>query len=260
MKKGKIIALALAVVVAFFVFLLLGRSKNEDDSKTVIVAAADIKAGSKIDEKALAIEKVPDKYALKGSITKIADATGKIANVDIKKGEQIINDKIIAPGSGKGGLAYKIPKGKRAVSFRITDESSLDGNIKPGNKVDVSISMPVVAPGSEVKVKEGESADLGSVTGFTSKYVVEKVEVLYVGQDTASDGTVTVAGSGDSSGSVKASSQILVLAVTPEDALKINTIKYQADSMRLGKLSVTLRSPEDDSKANSDRFSVQLLQ
>lgn len=259
MKKGRIIALVLAVLAAFFVFLLLGKGKNGDDSKTVVVAAADIKAGSKIDQKMLAVEDVPNKYALKGSVAKITDAVGKIADVDIKKGEQIIGDKIIIPGSGKGGLAYNVPKGKRAISFRITDESSLDGNLKPGNKVDVTISTPVLAPGSEVKLKVGEDADLGAVTGFASKYLVENVEVLYVGQDKTSDGTVNVTGGDDSSDSAKASSQILILAVTPEEALKLNTEIYQSD-MKLGKLSVTLRAPGDDSKSGSGQLSVQLLQ
>lgn len=257
MKKGKIIALILAGIAAVFLFLLLGKSKNEEGGKIVVVASADIKAGNKISEKELAIETVPDQYVLEGSASKIMDVAGKIAGVDIKKGEQITSNKAISPGDSGAGLAYQIPAGKRAISFRISDESSLDGNLKPGNRVDVAISMLTVAPGSSVKLKVGQEADLEAITGFMSKYLVENVEVLYVGADTIEDGTVSISGNGGDA--AKGSSSILILAVTPEEALLLNTEIYQTD-LKLGKLSVTLRPYDDDSKANPGQVSIRLMQ
>lgn len=263
MKKGTIIALILAITACLFAFLLFGKGKNgsDDEYKKVIVAASDISIGSKISEKDLAVQKIPNKYVLKGSITDIKDAAGKIAGVDIKKNEQITKDKAIAEGDKAGDLAYRVPKDKRAISFRINDEANLDGNLKPGNKVDVIVTQPVFTDAAQFKIQMGDSINTdieNGLLGFKSKYLVENVEVLYVGQDVVNDGTVNVTGESKDGTQVKASSAIVVLAVTPKDALVLNTEKYKADVL-FGRFKLLLRGFGAEDKADPKEYSVDLL-
>ncbi len=72
---------------------------------------------------------------------------GWVARDPFVAGEPIIRSKIVAPGD-RGFLAAVLRPGMRAVSVPLTATSGISGFVFPGDKVDILITYPFAANGS----------------------------------------------------------------------------------------------------------------
>lgn len=102
----------------------------------VLVAAKDISQGTTIDYDMLAFKVVPVNFVQPRALTSRESAVGKAALATIMAGEQILNTKLAAPGTGLT-LAVKTPPGKRAFTIGLETTSAVGGMIRPGDHVDV---------------------------------------------------------------------------------------------------------------------------
>jgi pilus assembly protein CpaB len=132
---------------------------------TLVVAEREIAPGMNVTSEDVKTSPWPKTALLKGAFHDSKDLVGRAAARRIYAGEPILEVHLIPKGGGTG-LAAIIPRGRRAVAVRVNEIIGLAGFIKPGDLVDVIVTM---------EPKKGE--------GVITKTVLQQVPVLTVGQD-----------------------------------------------------------------------------
>jgi len=117
-----------------------------------------------------------------------------------------------------GGVAAVITPKKRAVAIKVDKVIGVSGFIRPGNRVDVLVTLP------EGKVK-GSTSSISSIT----KTILENVLVLTVGQELEKKGKEEKPSEMD----------VITLELTPEETEKIALAAME------GKLTLALRNFND---------------
>jgi pilus assembly protein CpaB len=135
-------AVALAVLAAVLIFVALNNSRSSKKTdlgatSSVVTAAKDIKAGSKITGEMLELRDVPNGSVLAGVYTETKGLVGLTTKYPVQKGEQISDAKIGQTAKDKV-FADLVPAGKRAVSIPITEITSVGGLIVAGDRVDIT--------------------------------------------------------------------------------------------------------------------------
>jgi len=140
----------------------------------VLVAAKDILMGDKLGEGALVWKPWPKDNILAAMISRDAkpdalkDMALARARLPFFKDEAILDKKIVLPGAG-GFMSAILPKGMRAISVRITSQSSAGGFILPNDRVDVILTKHHADEKSGEKIVHSET-------------VIQNVRVLAVNQ------------------------------------------------------------------------------
>jgi pilus assembly protein CpaB len=105
----------------------------------VVVAAADLNSGTRLDEVLLNVVDWPESSVPEGAFrTKSALLQDKppLILTQAKKGEPILKYKL-SPYGARGGLPSKIPEDKRAVTLSVNEIKGVGGFVMPGDYVDV---------------------------------------------------------------------------------------------------------------------------
>jgi pilus assembly protein CpaB len=224
MKNIKALALLLVAIVlglaaAVYANTWIGERAKVSANK-IVVAAADIPAGSRLTPELLTTIDWPSAALPAGAVTDPALLKTRVVKLDMVRGEAIIEGKL-APVGTMGGLSAVIAEGKRAMTVRVNDVVGVAGFALPGNYVDILVHAQ---RDGDVK---GESKPI-------SKTVLEHVLVLAVAQEASRDDTKPK----------------VVNAVTLELSL--------ADSEKLdlarsiGTLSLALRNQSDQATVSTD--------
>lgn len=150
----------------------------------IVVASQNISKSEVIEEEKLAYAEVPSKFIQPKALSSKASAIGKIAVVEIFKGEQILRTKLVTElVPERPSLASAMPPGKRAFTLDLDPTSALSGILRPGDRVDIiaTFSVPRVVKGKKV-------------TQPVTATLFQNVLVLVVGDGTRrGTGTVIVA-------------------------------------------------------------------
>lgn len=142
------------------------------------------------------------------------DLSGSIVRSPITAGEPITTQKLIKAGQG-GVLAAILPKGMRAISTRIKDETAAGRLILPNDRVDV------------ILIRRLQSKDRGE--NFVSDTMFRNVRVLAIGQQIETkDGKKT-----------EAAATTATLELTPRQS------ELLALGNSMGEISLTLRPLAD---------------
>ena len=183
------------------------------------LAARQIVAQDTLDTRELPLEEIPS-----GAIFRIEDAVGKFSLQEVKAGQPLLAQNLIATSTGPGAgittsvqLALLLPSDKVAVVLPAGDLLSQSGDVSIGDHIDLLASMVVA----------GKDGGGGQVTLMN----LQNVPVVKVLQDAPPSG-----------GTAQAAQQRpkitgLVLAVDPQDGI---IMKYFVDSG--AKVSIDLRS------------------
>lgn len=183
-------------------------------STKVVVAAADIQLGSRLNPQMLKTVDWPAGSIPAGAITKADALENRVVKTSILSGEAILVAKL-APVGTKGGLSAVIPEGKRAMTVRVNDVVGVAGFALPGNYVDIVVNTQIEGGGS------------GRGDRQISKIVLESILVLAVAQEANRDETKPRV--------VNA----VTLELTPEQAEKLDLARS------VGTLSLVLRNQID---------------
>lgn len=141
----------ISVGLAIFAVLLLYSYTNEKQSDLtsqfaekaqVVVAKTDINEMENIDVSMLEIVDRPKNFIEPGAIPNPQIAIGQVALIPIKKGEQLLESKIMKPGPVTG-LSMQVAPGQRAVTIPIDEMRGVAKLIKPGDRVDVIAAVDV---------------------------------------------------------------------------------------------------------------------
>lgn len=245
-KRVAVLGLALgaAVTAAFLAKNVLSSKevkvveKAVEQTVRVLVAAKDIPLGNQITEKGVEWQIWPrkassPKYILRSKEPKaLATYSKALARTGLVAGEPILTQKVIMPDAG-GFMAAILPKGMRAVSFKISPDTGAGGFILPNDRVDILLTRKL-------------RTESGNQEQHATETVLTNVRVLAIGQTFRED--------------EKGDQVVVGKNATVELRPRQTEILELADSM--GALSLTLRSIAesngklgDDGPKASDNFS-----
>ncbi len=146
---------------------------NKFEMTEILVVKQEIPQGGKVVRAAIGWQNWPQESVRKGMITKKSNGearekfVGSFARIPLFEGDPVSKRKLVLPGS-HGFMAAILPKGRRAVSVRISEATGAGGFILPNDRVDVLVTRKQTFEGS------------GSTT--VTELVLSNVKVLAVNQ------------------------------------------------------------------------------
>ncbi len=145
MEQNETRTLWISIGAAVFAVILLygwAQDKRADyarkfgQTKTVVIAREDIREFEIVDESKLEVVERPSDFIQPSAIQNPTEVVGQIALAPIKKGEQLLNTKLVFPDKSTG-LSMQVSPGKRAATVPVTEVQGVAKLIKPGDRVDI---------------------------------------------------------------------------------------------------------------------------
>ena len=184
--------------------------KSDVETMPVVVAGTEINWGTKLRPKLIKTVEYLKGTFPEGCFHDIDAISGRVVTVTLKPNEPILESKLAPDNVKVGGVSAILKPGMRAIAVKGDKVIGLSGLIRPGNMVDVFVTVKDPRNKRE-----------------TTKLVLEKVPVL-------ATGTKVEEGEGG-----PAPVDVYTLAVSPEDGEKL------ALSSSRGKLQFALRNATD---------------
>jgi len=219
------VALLLGLVTSFLAFSWLQDEKNRllaapiplSKNVPVLVSNADLSWGTKLTPEMVQLQEFPPEAIPEGHFTSLEAIKDRVLLVDLKRSELLLESKLAPLGTTSGGVAAVTDIDKRAMSVKVDDVIGVAGFIKPGDRVDVMVTIE----------PEG-----GKQENMMSKMILENVKVL------ASGTQMERKGKDEEPKQV----QVITLEVEVEEAEKLALASTQ------GKLRLALRNPLNSEK------------
>lgn len=147
------ISVAAAVFAAFLIFSYT-QEKTKEISKvygvqtTVITASQPIYEMQTIQEYMVQPSQIPEEFVQPGHVRQMEDVVGMVALAPINPGEQILSNKVIAPGP-ETGLSLQVSPGKRALTIPVNEKRAVARLLKPGDRVDMVVALDMETGGGQ---------------------------------------------------------------------------------------------------------------
>ena len=180
------------------------------EGKPIVVASMDVSWGMPLTKEMVRLVNFPSEHMPDGRFDKPEDLYGRIVLTPLKRHEPILESKLAPLDVKNGGVIGVLHPGMRAMAVRVNDVVGLPGFVKPGDRVDVMVTM-------------GNSGKKGKIT----KTVLENTLVLATGTQMERQGP------GEKPKMVK----VFTFEVSLDEAEKL------AFASTEGKLRLALRSP-----------------
>jgi pilus assembly protein CpaB len=142
----------------------------------VVVASRDLVKGDKLDGSTLSVREIPSEYVDQNAVTpdQFANIEGEVIIQNLDSGKPLLHSFV-----GREfplDFSDTIPEKRRAMTIQIDETNSFSGLLRPGNRVDIFVNVPPDA-----------AAEGGAKGGNEIMPVLENVEVLATGRDSARD-------------------------------------------------------------------------
>jgi len=254
--------LAVAALAGIVGFITLSRAAAQTNGEArakpgvaVVVAAHAIGLRSALTAEDLVVKEIPIDLLPEGAIADVEDAQGKVSLVELSPGEVILAHRLMDPNviSGDGRLALSVAEDQVLMAFPATDLMSKVGILKPGDHVDLLISLHFPANrGMEIVAGESEAAGPRQEEELATFVVLENVGIAaFIGgpsSDQESGGLVP-------SGAKKTSTvQALLFTLSPQDAL---VLKYVKDAGAVQ--DIVLRAPGSERPFSTEPVDVDFV-
>ncbi len=198
------------------------------------MAAQDIAAGTKLTPEMLTLKEVPEDLAFPSGFRTVDEVVDQVTTVPITAGEQVIANKVTATGEeaidaygGNPPLAVLVTEGMRAVSVEVNSIVGAGGLVRPGDRVDVILTVRTNA------------GDDGQGKNQIAATVLQDLQVLAIDQDVAAPGATV----GEEENNPEAVTATLLASPVEAEVLVL------ADGCRLnfdGRLGLAVRSIGDE--------------
>lgn len=199
--------------LSVYYYLQINKAAPLTETKPLVIAAVDIPARSIIQESQLMVKNIPLEGYPQGGASSISAVAGNVLLVNLKKNDVILNPMFQTipsadTGAGVSSDSYSlaVPKGQRAVAIPVGQAGSVNYKVKPGDRVDILITM-------DIEPQDGKSITITSLAA-------QDVLVLNTGDNACTD----------SSQSSTSCSYILALSVPQAMAV---TLGSERGSVRL---------------------------
>lgn len=116
------------------------RRSLSDASVPVVVAAKEIALGTTITSGMVQVKRVTSDIAVANAYAEPAQLIGLRARSTISEGAQVVPGMVVQTGAGDA-LSFVLPPGKRAVAITGSDVIGGGANIRPGDFVDVMVTV-----------------------------------------------------------------------------------------------------------------------
>jgi pilus assembly protein CpaB len=135
------ISLGAGLFAAFLLYSYSQEKKAEYDKvygamKNVVIAKTNIAEMNTIDDTMLEVVERPADFVEPGALQDPEQAVGQVAGKAIKKGEQLLDSKLLLPGP-ETGISLQVAPSKRAVTLPIDEIRGVAKLIRPGDRVDI---------------------------------------------------------------------------------------------------------------------------
>jgi pilus assembly protein CpaB len=200
-----------------------GPSTPGGETVEIYVAMKDVNTNDQLLPEILKLEPWPKDKVPPDAVTKLDDLEGRRARTKLFAGEPVREAKLLEKGDAGIGAADTVPTGFRVVSVRVDAVKSSGNLIKPGDRVDVIVHIS----------NQGGRGGSEPIT----KTFLQDVRVFAVNDVLDRD---------PSSGNSKVAAQTISLLVKP-DQVEMVTLAEE-----MGKVRLSMRSPNDDEKTDTD--------
>lgn len=224
MARSQLIQLSLALILSLAAGVLMFRWMHQSqarpvgdtgpDKVMVAVAAAELDKGTRLQEAHIRMAPYLPESLPGGHFTEAKALSGRIVADKLSVGEPITGARLVEDGAVYGGVSTMVAPGKRAIAVKGNKVLGLSGYIRPGNHVDVLVTLD----------DERRSKDKA-----VTKLVLENIRILATGTELEQDGK-------DGSTS---SVDVYTLEMTPDESERLAL----ADTR--GTLHFALRNPAD---------------
>ncbi len=232
-----LLALFLGLVSAVLVYVYLSQAGGEEktaasgDTKAVLVAKSDIPAATRITADMVEMRQISADAVHPDSFSSTEGVVGNMARYPIAAGEQVLSDRVATGSTGllegeELSLPYIVPEGKRAVSVRISDLIGAGGLLRPGDYVDVVLT---------VELQYGDQ--IGRIVLQNMEVLALDQEMENVAPESAGSEQTRVASTGSET---KPEAVTVTLAVTPVESEVLATADECAENFS-GRLALALR-------------------
>jgi pilus assembly protein CpaB len=139
------ISLGFGLLAGFFVYSYLQSVKSSYDKdfgamKNVLVAKQNIEEMRTIDDTLVEVIQRPGNFIEPGALSDPEQAVGQVAGKSIKKGEQILDSKLLIPGA-ETGISLQVAPSKRAVTLPVDEVRGVAKLIRPGDRIDIYAAL-----------------------------------------------------------------------------------------------------------------------
>lgn len=225
-------------VALFAIFLLYSWSQSQKEevsrkfgaTKRVVVASQDIAEMETIDESKVEMVEKPAEFIQPDFIGEPEVAVGQIAAAPIKKGEQLLQTKLLLPGP-ETGLANEVSPSKRAVTIPIDDMRGVSRLLRPGDRIDLIAAIDY-GKGADAK-KEVRTILQDVPVLATGVNIVNKIPVRFEKDNNGAVNRINLSGNTNFNN--------ITIEAKPEEAQQIIYILATSP----GSLFATLRHPND---------------
>ncbi len=196
------------------------------ETRQVLMAVKDIKTGERLSEENVALKEVPvtTLEGLKGDVVlKVEDYEERSLMMSVMAGDPIRKSKL--SGKGEFGASQTIPKGMRIFTMQANDTQTHSGMLRPGDKVDVTVTFTA---------RNG---------GMVNKVLLECIEIFACENKTVNS----------EDGKNEQRARNVTLLVTPEQDGFVKIAQSK------GQLALSLRNPDDDEVVNANGVNSQAL-
>lgn len=197
-KSLFLVAVGLSAVFAFMLYRYLSAPVGGEN---VIVAKNDILPKTTITADMIKEITVPKDYIQPNALQDKKKVVGSISREAIVTGQQITTRNLVIAGK-TAGFTGIIPKDKRAMTVAVTEESGVAGFTKPGDYVDVIVTI--------------DQKELGEPV---SKTILQNLQVLAYNRDVETSTDITTTNKG--AGAATSKTNTVTLAVNPLEAVQL---------------------------------------
>ncbi len=173
------------------------------DTIPVVVAKVDMKRGVKLTEEMIEVRNYTIASRPSGAFSDPAKLAGRVLSVNVGTNEAVTAMKLADESVLGGGVSALIEPGKRAMAVKGNAVMGLSGFVRPGDRVDVMVSMTVgqkenpvtklvleqikiIATGTQLQAPD-EEGQVASVDVYTLELTPKQSELLALA---ASQGTL----------------------------------------------------------------------
>ena len=139
-RSVRMLALAVAFGLGAMVFtrqmLTSEPSKQDEEVQDVLVAARDLKEEESLKPDMVKVVKMAKSAVPPYAFSTFKDVEDRWVNMSMLEGDVLVEKKL-GPKGTPPGLINNIPKGMRAMSIDVTEQTGVSGFILPGHRVDV---------------------------------------------------------------------------------------------------------------------------
>lgn len=114
-----------------------------EETVPVVVVKGDLERGMKLNKEMLEVRNYTVASQPTGSYAKPEEIIGRVLNQAVSTNEALTTKKLADPSVMGGGVSALIEPGKRAMAVKGNEVMGLSGFVRPGDKVDVIVSLTI---------------------------------------------------------------------------------------------------------------------